>query len=130
MTLNGYLQIGLYLVVLLALAEGRGKAQADTLRRARRDVPAQKLARPQHGAAYTSVAAATLRQGDVVVVEAGAFIPSDGEVSEGIALVDESAIADESAPVIRESGGDRSAVTGGTRILLAAMTIIFLPTDR
>ena len=100
-----------------AMAEGRGKAQADTLRRARRDVPAKKLARPQYGAEYTTVSAATLRQGDVVLVEAGDFIPSDGEVIEGIASVDESAITGESAPVIRESGGDRSAVTGGTRVL-------------
>ena len=100
-----------------AMAEGRGKAQADTLRRARRDVQAKKLSRPQHGAAFTTVSAGTLRQGDVVVVEAGEFIPSDGEVMEGIASVDESAITGESAPVIRESGGDRSAVTGGTRVL-------------
>jgi len=100
-----------------AMAEGRGKAQADTLRRARRDVMAKKLARPQRGAPSTTVSAATLRQGDVVVVEAGEFIPSDGEVIEGIASVDESAITGESAPVIRESGGDRSAVTGGTRVL-------------
>ena len=100
-----------------AMAEGRGKAQADTLRRARHDVLAKKLARPQHGAEYTSVSAATLRRGDVVVVEAGDFVPSDGEVIEGIASVDESAITGESAPVIRESGGDRSSVTGGTRVL-------------
>src|SRR5499427_894803 len=100
-----------------AMAEGRGKAQADTLRRARRDVQAKKLARPQHGAQFTIVSAATLRQGDVVLVEAGEFVPSDGEVIEGIASVDESAITGESAPVIRESGGDRSAVTGGTRVL-------------
>src|ERR687888_592173 len=100
-----------------AMAEGRGKAQADTLRRARRDVQAKKLARPQHGAQFTTVSAATLCQGDVVVVEAGEFIPSDGEVIEGIASVDESAITGESAPVIRESGGDRSAVTGGTKVL-------------
>jgi K+-transporting ATPase ATPase B chain len=100
-----------------AMAEGRGKAQADTLRRARRDVMAKKLSRPQYGAPCTTVAAATLRQGDAVVVEAGEFIPSDGEVLEGIAYVDESAITGESAPVIRESGGDRSAVTGGTRVL-------------
>jgi K+-transporting ATPase ATPase B chain len=100
-----------------AMAEGRGKAQADTLRRARRDVPAKKLLRPQYGTPSTTVSAAALRQGDVVVVEAGEFIPSDGEVIEGIASVDESAITGESAPVIRESGGDRSAVTGGTRVL-------------
>jgi K+-transporting ATPase ATPase B chain len=100
-----------------AMAEGRGKAQADTLRRARRDVQAKKLARPQYGAPFTTVSAGTLRQGDVVVVEAGEFIPSDGEVIEGIASVNESAITGESAPVIRESGGDRSAVTGGTHVL-------------
>src|SRR2546430_7798316 len=100
-----------------AMAEGRGKAQADTLRRARRDVQAKKLARPQRGAPFSTVSAATLRQDDMVLVEAGEFIPSDGEVIEGIASVDESAITGESAPVIRESGGDRSAVTGGTRVL-------------
>jgi K+-transporting ATPase ATPase B chain len=100
-----------------AMAEGRGKAQADALRRARRDVAAKKLASPQYGATYISVPAATLRQGDVVLVETGDFIPGDGEVIEGIASVDESAITGESAPVIRESGGDHSAVTGGTRVL-------------
>src|SRR5438552_11869431 len=100
-----------------AMAEGRGKAQADTLRRARRDVQAKKLVRPQHSAQFSTVSAATLRQDDVVLVEVGEFIPSDGEVIEGIASVDESAITGESAPVIRESGGDRSAVTGGTRVL-------------
>jgi K+-transporting ATPase ATPase B chain len=92
-----------------AMAEGRGKAQADTLRRTRRDVQAKKLARPQHGASSTTVSAAMLRQGDVIGIEAGESIPSDGEVIEGIASVDESAITGESAPVIRESGGDRSA---------------------
>src|SRR4051794_38098484 len=100
-----------------AMAEGRGKAQADTLRRARRDVQAKKLVRPQHSAQFSTVSAATLRQDDVVLVEVGEFIPSDGEVIEGIASVDESAITGESAPVIRESGGDRSSVTGGTRVL-------------
>lgn len=100
-----------------AMAEGRGKAQAEALRRARREVTAKKLTEPQHGAAFTAVSAATLRQGDVVVVEAGDFIPGDGEVIEGVASVDESAITGESAPVIRESGGDRNAVTGGTRVL-------------
>src|SRR6266852_1185465 len=99
------------------MAECRGKAPADTLRRSRRDVQAKKLARPQRGAQFATVSAATLRQGDAVLVEAGEFVPSDGEVIEGIASVDESAITGESAPVIRESGGDRSAVTGGTRVL-------------
>ncbi len=100
-----------------AMAEGRGKAQADTLRKARRDISAKKLTEPHHGASYTSVSAGTLRKGDVVLVEAGDFIPGDGEVIEGVASVDESAITGESAPVIRESGGDRSAVTGSTRVL-------------
>ncbi len=100
-----------------AMAEGRGKAQADALRKARRETTAKKLARPQHGAAQTTVSASQLRKGDVVLVEAGEFIPADGEVVEGVASVDESAITGESAPVIRESGGDRSAVTGGTRVL-------------
>src|SRR5512142_2307780 len=100
-----------------AMAEGRGKAQAEALRRARREITAKKLARPQHGASFTSVSANQLRKGDVVLVDAGDFIPGDGEVIEGVASVDESAITGESAPVIRESGGDRSAVTGGTRVL-------------
>ncbi len=100
-----------------AMAEGRGKAQADALRKARRDIQAKKLARPNLSAARTIVSASELRQGDVVLVEAGDFIPVDGEAIEGVASVDESAITGESAPVIRESGGDRSAVTGGTRVL-------------
>ncbi|HET8539643.1 MAG TPA: potassium-transporting ATPase subunit KdpB [Anaeromyxobacter sp.] len=96
-----------------AVAEGRGKAQADTLRRMRRDVAARRLV----GGREESVPASTLRRGDTVVVEAGELVPGDGEIVEGIASVDESAITGESAPVIRESGGDRSAVTGGTRVL-------------
>ncbi|HEX4413545.1 MAG TPA: potassium-transporting ATPase subunit KdpB [Lacipirellulaceae bacterium] len=100
-----------------AMAEGRGKAQADTLRATRRDVQAKKLAGPLHSAASRLVSASTLRKDDIVLVEAGDVIPSDGEVVEGVASVDESAITGESAPVIRESGGDRSSVTGGTRVL-------------
>jgi len=100
-----------------AMAEGRGKAQADALRKARRDIVAKKLAQPKYGAASTGIPSSDLRKGDVVLVEAGDFIPGDGEVIEGVASVDESAITGESAPVIRESGGDRSAVTGGTRVL-------------
>jgi K+-transporting ATPase ATPase B chain len=100
-----------------AMAEGRGKAQAESLRKARRDIHAKQLAEPKHGAKVTQVSASTLRKGDVVLVEAGDFVPSDGEAIEGVASVDESAITGESAPVIRESGGDRSAVTGGTRVL-------------
>ena len=100
-----------------AMAEGRGKAQAANLKKARKDTPAKKLSKPQQGAKYETVSAAALRKGDVVLVEAGDFIPMDGEIIEGVASVDESAITGESAPVIRESGGDRSAVTGGTRVL-------------
>jgi K+-transporting ATPase ATPase B chain len=100
-----------------AMAEGRGKAQAAALRQARREIQAKKLAAPQRDASYALVSSSELRKGDVVLVEAGEFIPGDGEVIEGIASVDESAITGESAPVIRESGGDRSAVTGGTRVL-------------
>jgi len=107
-----------------AMAEGRGKAQAESLKKARRDITAKKLAAVPNGrgfdprrATVTSTTSAFLRKGDVVLVEAGDFIPSDGEIVEGIASVDESAITGESAPVIREAGGDRSAVTGGTRVL-------------
>jgi K+-transporting ATPase ATPase B chain len=100
-----------------AMAEGRGKAQAEALRRTRQDVQAKRLARPERGAAVTRVPGSSLRLGDTVLVEAGDTIPGDGEVIEGVASVDESAITGESAPVIRESGGDRSAVTGGTRVL-------------
>jgi potassium-transporting ATPase ATP-binding subunit len=99
-----------------AVAEGRGKAQAATLRKARTETTAKRLASVD-AANYQTVAAPQLRQGDIVLVEAGDLIASDGEVIEGIASVDESAITGESAPVIRESGGDRSAVTGGTRVL-------------
>ena len=99
-----------------AVAEGRGKAQADTLRRMRSDTMAKRLVDP-HTRQYQSVNALDLRIGDVVLVEAGDLIPSDGEVIEGIASINESAITGESAPVIRESGGDRSAVTGGTTVL-------------
>jgi K+-transporting ATPase ATPase B chain len=96
-----------------AAAEGRGKAQAESLRKARVEVFGRKLV----GKREEKVPAATLRSGDVVICDAGDVIPSDGEVIEGIASVDESAITGESAPVIRESGGDRSAVTGGTRVI-------------
>jgi K+-transporting ATPase ATPase B chain len=97
-----------------AMAEGRGKAQADTLRRARSETMAN---RRTAGGTVEPVPSSQLTSGDVVVVSAGEMIPSDGEIIEGIASVDESAITGESAPVIRESGGDRSAVTGGTRVL-------------
>jgi K+-transporting ATPase ATPase B chain len=100
-----------------AMAEGRGKAQADSLRAARRDVQAKKLDAPRRGVGHRLVSASALRKDDIVLVETGEMIPGDGEVVEGIASVDESAITGESAPVIRESGGDRSSVTGGTRVL-------------
>jgi K+-transporting ATPase ATPase B chain len=100
-----------------AMAEGRGKAQAANLKKARKDTPAKKLSKPHYGAKYETASAATLHKGDVVLVETGDFIPMDGEIIEGVASVDESAITGESAPVIREAGGDRSAVTGGTRVL-------------
>ncbi len=100
-----------------AIAEGRGKAQAEALRRARRDTLAKRLQRPERRAPCETVSSTVLRKGDIVFVEAGDTIPADGEVIEGIASVDESAVTGESAPVIRESGGDRSAVTGSTRVL-------------
>jgi potassium-transporting ATPase ATP-binding subunit len=111
----------LWLTVLFAnfaeaVAEGRGKAQAATLRRARTETMAKRL-RGREATEFNLVPAPELKPGDVVLVEAGDLIPSDGDVIEGVASVDESAITGESAPVIRESGGDRSAVTGGTRVL-------------
>ena len=115
--------IWLWLTVLFAnlaeaVAEGRGKAQADALRRAKTDTLARRLVdRDAFTGAEESVPAPTLQQGDRVVCEAGDFIPGDGDVIDGIASVDESAITGESAPVIRESGGDRSSVTGGTKVL-------------
>ncbi len=100
-----------------AIAEGRSRAQAASMRKAKRDVQAKKLVRPNYGEKYALVPGSGLRKDDVVLVEAGDFIPGDGTVIEGVASVDESAITGESAPVIRESGGDFSAVTGGTRVL-------------
>jgi K+-transporting ATPase ATPase B chain len=99
-----------------AMAEGRGKAQADALRKSRLELTAKRLPQPKYGLNYTMVAGGQLRKGDVILVQAGDMIPADGDVIEGVASVDESAITGESAPVIRESG-DRSAVTGGTRVL-------------
>jgi K+-transporting ATPase ATPase B chain len=100
-----------------ALAEGRSKAQAAALRGLKKQIHAKRLAEPRHGAAWQAALATDLRRGDSVLVEAGDIMPADGEVIEGVAAVDESAITGESAPVIRESGGDFSAVTGGTRVL-------------
>jgi K+-transporting ATPase ATPase B chain len=100
-----------------AVAEGRSRAQAASMRNAKRDIQAKKLTRPQYGEKFVLLSNADLRKDDVVLVEAGDFIPGDGTVIEGVASVDESAITGESAPVIRESGGDFSSVTGGTRVL-------------
>ena len=100
-----------------AIAEGRGKAQADALRSARKDVEAHKIPSAEEKDTIVKVSSADLKKGDIVVVYAGEQIPADGEVIDGAASVDESAITGESAPVIRESGGDRSAVTGGTTVI-------------
>jgi K+-transporting ATPase ATPase B chain len=100
-----------------AVAEGRGKAQAEALRHTRQTTQAKKLHAPKRDAGFGLVGSTSLRKGDVILVEPNDLIPADGEVIEGIASVDESAVTGESAPVIRESGGDRSAVTGGTRVL-------------
>ncbi len=118
----GAIALWLWFTVLFAnfseaLAEGRGKAQADSLRAARRDTQAKKLREPKHGSQFTLTPSGQLRRGDVFLVEAGEIVPADGEVIQGVASVNESAVTGESAPVIREAGGDRSAVTGGTLIL-------------
>jgi K+-transporting ATPase ATPase B chain len=118
-----------------SMAEGRGKAQANALRRSRRDVIANKLDRPPvdgrfdpRTARFSTTPSTALSKGDMVLVSAGEFIPSDGEIVVGVASVDESAITGESAPVIREAGGDRSAVTGGTRVL-SDWLVIRITTD-
>ena len=122
---GGQISLWLWATVLFAnfaeaLAEGRGKAQADTLRNARRDTPAFRL---RDGGTTEEVSASALVPADLVVVKAGQVIPADGTVVEGAAAVDESAITGESAPVVRESGGDRSAVTGGTTVLSDRLVI-------
>ena len=117
---SGQITLWLWFTVLFAnfaeaVAEGRGKAQADALRRTRTETKAKRL-QAANSRNFELVDATALKPDDLVLVEAGDLIPSDGEVIEGVASVDESAITGESAPVIRESGGDRSAVTGGTRV--------------
>jgi K+-transporting ATPase ATPase B chain len=114
--------IWLWITVLFAnfaeaIAEGRGKAQAESLRATRRDISAKKLIEPRRGATHMLVKAMSLEKGDVVLVEAGDAIPLDGEVIEGVASVNEAAVTGESAPVIREAGGDFSSVTGGTQVI-------------
>ncbi|MCE1255274.1 MAG: potassium-transporting ATPase subunit KdpB [Anaerolineae bacterium] len=125
-TYIGAITLWLWFTVLFAnfseaLAEGRGKAQADSLRRTRQETVSKKLAKMSEKGIYPDkyleTPSTALRQGDLYVVKAGDIIPADGEVLDGIASVDESAVTGESAPVIREAGGDRSAVTGGTRLL-------------
>ena len=118
---SGQIAVWLWFTVLFAtfaeaVAEGRGKAQADSLRRTKSQLTARKLVKPD-GLDVVEVPATDLKVGDLVIVEAGELIPGDGEVVKGVASVNESAITGESAPVIRESGGDRSAVTGGTQVL-------------
>ena len=118
----GAVAIWLWFTVLFAnfseaVAEGRGKAQAEALRKTRQTTQAKKLKTPNHETKYDLVASTTLRKSDIYLVEANDTISVDGEIIEGIASVDESAVTGESAPVIREAGGDRSAVTGGTRLL-------------
>ncbi len=117
-----HISIWLWATVLFAnfaesVAEGRGKAQAEALRSSRKEIQAKKLSQPERDAKMTTVPSYQLRRDDFVLVEAGDTIPGDGEVVLGVASVNESAITGESAPVIRESGGDRSAVTGGTLVL-------------
>jgi potassium-transporting ATPase ATP-binding subunit len=119
---NAAISLWLWFTVLFAnfaeaVAEGRGKAQAASLRSAKQELPAVKLAGTRRESDRTTVASSALRVGDVVLVEAGQFIPGDGEVIDGVASVNESAITGESAPVVRAAGGDRSSVTGGTRVL-------------
>ncbi|DAC71710.1 MAG TPA: potassium-transporting ATPase subunit B, partial [Thermoplasmata archaeon] len=121
----GQIAIWLWFTVIFAnfaeaMAEGRGKAQAESLRRAKTDTEAKLLGKD---GSITTVKATELRKGDIILVSAGDIIPADGTVEEGVASIDESAITGESAPVIRESGGDRSGVTGGTRVLSDSIRI-------
>jgi potassium-transporting ATPase ATP-binding subunit len=118
----GAVSIWLWFTVLFAnfaeaVAEGRGKAQAEALRKTRKETQAKKLHKGQHAAGFDMVSSVSLRKGDYFLVEVNDIMPADGEITEGIASVDESAVTGESAPVVREAGGDRSAVTGGTRVL-------------
>ncbi len=125
---TGLVSIWLWLTVLFAtfaeaLAEGRGKARAASLRQSRTEVTAKRLAAPDFTSDWTAIGASELRKGDHILVEAGEQIAGDGEVVAGAALVNESAVTGESAPVVRESGGDRSAVTGGTTVIANAIVV-------
>lgn len=125
---TGTVSLWLWLTVVFstfaeALAEGRGKARAASLRSSRADVTAKLLAKPEFGTSCTTVGAGQLRKGDLILVEAHDVIAGDGDVVAGAALVNESAVTGESAPVVRESGGDRSAVTGGTTVIANAIIV-------
>lgn len=125
---TGTVSLWLWLTVIFAtfaeaLAEGRGKARAASLRKSRTDVTAKLLSKPEFTGAFTMVGASQLRKGDLILVEGGEMIAGDGDVVAGAALVNESAVTGESAPVVRESGGDRSAVTGGTTVIANAIII-------
>jgi K+-transporting ATPase ATPase B chain len=125
---TGAVSLWLWLTVIFstfaeALAEGRGKARAASLRKSRTDITARRLDTPEFGSDYTTIGASQLRKGDLILVEAGDMVAGDGDVVAGAALVNESAVTGESAPVIRESGGDRSAVTGGTTVIANAIII-------
>ena len=118
----GFVSLWLWLTVLFSnfaesLSEGRGKARAASLRQSRTSVPARKLTADSYDASFTEISSSDLRKGDLILVRANEIIPGDGEVVKGVALVNEAAITGESAPVVRESGGDRSAVTGGTTVI-------------
>ena len=125
---TGLVSFWLWLTVIFAtfaeaLAEGRGKARAASLRKTRTEVVAKSLTKPEFGCDYTLVGANQLRKGDCILVEAGELIAGDGEVVAGAALVNEAAVTGESAPVVRESGGDRSAVTGGTKVIANSIIV-------
>ena len=125
---TGLVSLWLWLTVLFstfaeALAEGRGKARAASLRKSRTDITAKRLKKPEFASPYETVSASLLLKGDHILVEAGETIPGDGDVVAGAAVVNEAAVTGESAPVIRESGGDRSAVTGGTQVVANAIIV-------
>ncbi|MDD2309548.1 MAG: potassium-transporting ATPase subunit KdpB [Desulfuromonadaceae bacterium] len=125
---TGSVSVWLWLTVIFstfaeALAEGRGKARAASLRKSRTDVTAKRLEQPDFNSNYTTIGASQLRKGDLILVEASDMIAGDGDVVAGAALVNESAVTGESAPVIRESGGDRSAVTGGTTVIANSIIV-------
>jgi len=125
---TGTVSIWLWLTVIFstfaeALAEGRGKARAASLRKSRTDVTAKQLEKPEFGGNFTTVGASQLRKGNLILVEANEMIAGDGDVVAGAALINESAVTGESAPVVRESGGDRSAVTGGTTVISGSIIV-------